>query len=147
MVFTSPMPGEPVWMAPAPAISGGFGLVLLALLFNNLTRMPYPRRRNSTTDNHQPQDPPPGAREGIQPIDLDRALEELAAFVDITRDDLERIVRSTERHALRRSMGDTRARQVMSRDRDSQALQQACGLLRAVVEQDPDWSQRWDPMI
>lgn len=116
MVFASPLPGEPAWMAPLPAISGGLGLVLLALLFNNLTRMPYPRRRNPAADNHQTQDPPPGARVGIQPADLDLALDELGAFVDITRDDLERLVRSTERHALRRSMGDTRAREVMSRD-------------------------------
>ncbi|MCP8466216.1 LysR family transcriptional regulator [Pseudomonas sp. ZM23] len=36
---------------------------------------------------------------------------------------------------------------VYSRDRDSQALQQAFTLLREVVAQDPDWSQRWDPMI
>ncbi|MDU4256081.1 substrate-binding domain-containing protein, partial [Pseudomonas sp.] len=36
---------------------------------------------------------------------------------------------------------------VYSRDRDTQALQQAFALLREVVAQDPDWSQRWDPMI
>ncbi|PJI50400.1 MAG: hypothetical protein CTR55_03430 [Pseudomonas sp.] len=116
MVFAAPLPGQPAWMAPLPAISGGLGLVLLALLFNNLTRMPYPRRRSLAPDNHQTQDPPPGARVGIQSADLDQALDELDGFVDITRDDLERIVRSTERHALRRSMGDTRAREVMSRD-------------------------------
>ncbi|WP_447748254.1 HPP family protein [Pseudomonas nicosulfuronedens] len=116
MVFASPLPGQPAWTAPLPAISGGLGLVLLALLFNNLTRMPYPRRRSLVPDNHQTQDPPPGARVGIQSADLDQALDELDGFVDITRDDLERLVRSTERHALRRSMGDTRARDVMSRD-------------------------------
>lgn len=116
MVFASPLPGEPAWMASLPAISGGLGLVLLALLFNNLTRMPYPRRRSLAPGNHQTQDPAPGARVGIQAADLDQALDELDGFVDITRDDLERIVRSTERHALRRSMGDTRAREVMSRD-------------------------------
>lgn len=116
LAFAAPLPGEPVWMAPLVAISGGLGLVLLALLFNNLTRMPYPRRRSLATDHHQTRDPLPGERVGIQSADLDQALDELGAFVDITRDDLERIVRSTERHALRRSMGDTRARQVMSRD-------------------------------
>ena len=36
---------------------------------------------------------------------------------------------------------------VYSRDRDSPALQQAFSLLREVVAQDADWSQRWDPMI
>jgi len=116
MVFAAPLPGEPVWMAPLPALSGGLCLVLLAVLFNNLTRMPYPRRRTLHKDDHHTQDPAPGERVGIQAGDLDKALDELGAFVDITRDDLERLVRSTERHALRRSMGDTRARQMMSRD-------------------------------
>ncbi len=78
MVFASPLPSEPSWMAPLPAISGGLCQVLLALLFNNLTRMPYPRRRSFAPDNHQTQDPAPGARVGIQAADLDQALDELA---------------------------------------------------------------------
>ncbi|MFG5864520.1 LysR family transcriptional regulator [Metapseudomonas sp. CR1201] len=36
---------------------------------------------------------------------------------------------------------------VYSRNRDSTTLQQAFALLRDVVSQDTDWSQRWDPMI
>ncbi|MNF17478.1 hypothetical protein D3C80_2210070 [compost metagenome] len=36
---------------------------------------------------------------------------------------------------------------VYSRNRDSATLQQAFALLREVVSQDTDWSQRWDPMI
>ncbi|MNU06229.1 hypothetical protein D3C72_2513550 [compost metagenome] len=36
---------------------------------------------------------------------------------------------------------------VYSRERDSPPLQQAITLLREVVGQDTDWSQRWDPMI
>ncbi|NBA95483.1 LysR family transcriptional regulator [Pseudomonas sp. R5(2019)] len=36
---------------------------------------------------------------------------------------------------------------VYSRERDSAPLQQAITLLREVVGQDTDWSQRWDPMI
>ncbi|AVZ17514.1 LysR family transcriptional regulator [Pseudomonas aeruginosa] len=36
---------------------------------------------------------------------------------------------------------------VYSRNRDSTTLQQALALLRDVVSQDTDWSQRWDPMI
>lgn len=34
---------------------------------------------------------------------------------------------------------------VYSRERDSEALQQAFSLLREVVARDSDWSQRWDP--
>lgn len=36
---------------------------------------------------------------------------------------------------------------VYSRERDQSALQQAFGLLRAVIARDNDWSQRWDPQI
>ncbi|MCY1404521.1 HTH-type transcriptional regulator HdfR [compost metagenome] len=36
---------------------------------------------------------------------------------------------------------------VYSRERDSAVLQQAFTLLREVVSQDSDWSQRWDPVI
>lgn len=36
---------------------------------------------------------------------------------------------------------------VYSRNRDSPTLQQAFALLREIVSQDTDWSQRWDPMI
>ena len=36
---------------------------------------------------------------------------------------------------------------VYSRERDSGALQQAIELLREVVKQDSDWSQRWIPEI
>lgn len=36
---------------------------------------------------------------------------------------------------------------VYSRERDSEALQEAFRLLRDVVRHDSDWSQRWDPMI
>ncbi|MCY1295583.1 HTH-type transcriptional regulator HdfR [compost metagenome] len=36
---------------------------------------------------------------------------------------------------------------VYSRERDSAVLQQAFALLREVVRNDSDWSQRWDPVI
>ncbi|WP_444439365.1 LysR family transcriptional regulator [Pseudomonas sp. A6] len=36
---------------------------------------------------------------------------------------------------------------VYSRERDSAQLQQAFALLRELVREDPDWSQRWDPTL
>ncbi|SDI97703.1 DNA-binding transcriptional regulator, LysR family [Pseudomonas delhiensis] len=36
---------------------------------------------------------------------------------------------------------------VYSRERDSLPLQQAFALLRELVREDPDWSQRWDPTL
>ena len=36
---------------------------------------------------------------------------------------------------------------VYSRERDSAVLQQSFDLLREIIAEDTDWSQRWDPMI
>ncbi len=106
----------PAQLSALAALSAGGGLLVWALIYNNLTGVRYPRLRLSGESPHHTRDPLPSARGGISAGDLDQALDELGGFVDVTRDDLELIVRSTERHALRRSMGDTRAAQVMSRD-------------------------------
>jgi CBS domain-containing membrane protein len=47
---------------------------------------------------------------------MDRALEEFGEYVDVSRDDLERLIKQTEKHALRRSMGEISAADIMSRD-------------------------------
>lgn len=116
MVFATPAPGEPFWQPALVAMTAGLGLLACALLYNNLTRVPYPRPHPRATAVHHTRDPLPSERAGFNADDLDRALDELGSFVDITREDLELIVRSTEKHALRRSMGDIRAGQIMSRD-------------------------------
>lgn len=116
MVFATPAPGEPFWQPALAVMTAGVGLLACALLYNNLTRVPYPRPHPSTSTVHRTRDPLPSERAGINADDLDHALDELGSFVDVTREDLELIVRSTEKHALRRSMGDIRAGQMMSRD-------------------------------
>lgn len=99
-----------------PVMSNAVCLLFCALLYNNLTGTRYPRLHTPAPDLHQTLDPPPGERVGIQSADLDQALAEFGAFVDVTRDDLEQLIRQTEKHALRRSMGNIRAGQIMSRD-------------------------------
>lgn len=100
-----------------PVLISASCLLVCALLYNNLTRVRYPRQLAPAQPNdHQTRDPAPQSRVGITSKDLDQALDELGEFVDVTREDLETIIRSTEKHALRRSMGDIRASQVMSRD-------------------------------
>lgn len=116
MVFATPAPGEPFWQPALAVMTAGVGLLACALLYNNLTRVPYPRPHPATSTVHRTRDPLPSERAGINADDLDHALDELGSFVDVTREDLELIVRSTEKHALRRSMGDIRAGQMMSRD-------------------------------
>lgn len=116
MAFCMVFAEGPAQSSALAALSAGGALLLWALIYNNLTGVRYPRLRLSGESTHHTRDPLPSARVGFSSDDLDQALEELGGFVDVTRDDLELIVRSTERHALRRSMGDTRASQVMSRD-------------------------------
>ncbi|MCY1293264.1 inosine-5'-monophosphate dehydrogenase [compost metagenome] len=92
-------------------------LLSCALLYNNLTRVRYPKPHAPPAGElHHTRDVAPQQRVGITAADLDQALEELDEFVDVTREDLEQIVRATEKYALRRSMGDIRAAQIMSRD-------------------------------
>ncbi|CAD5107567.1 HPP family protein [Zestomonas carbonaria] len=101
----------------APVLLNALGLLACALLYNNLTRVRYPKPHGPPpADVHHTRDVAPQERVGITSADLDQALDELGEFVDVTREDLELIVRATEKHALRRSMGDIRAGQIMSRD-------------------------------
>ncbi|SDI01609.1 CBS domain-containing membrane protein [Pseudomonas flavescens] len=115
IVFATPASGGPFWQPALVALTAGTGLLAWALLYNNLTRVPYPRARPAAA-RHATGDPLPSERVGIQAADLDQALDELDGFVDVSREDLELIVRRTEAHALRRSMGGISAGQVMSRD-------------------------------
>ena len=48
--------------------------------------------------------------------DVERALADFGEYVDVTRDDLAQLIKQTEKHALRRSMGEITAADIMSRD-------------------------------
>ncbi|WP_346727573.1 HPP family protein [Zestomonas insulae] len=100
-----------------PVLLNALVLLGCALLYNNLTRVRYPKAHaQPAAELHHTQDVAPQQRVGFTAADLDHALEDLGEFVDVTREDLEQIIRATEKHALRRSMGDIRAGQIMSRD-------------------------------
>ena len=116
VVLAGPALGEMGFGVLLPVLCNAICLLLWALLYNNLSGVRYPRPHAPPPDLHQTLDPSPAERVGIQPADLDQALAEFGAFVDVTRDDLERIIRQTEKHALRRSMGNIQAQQIMSRD-------------------------------
>lgn len=112
----------------APGITAMGGGVLLpimcnaacllgcALLYNNLTRVRYPRWPEQLVDVHHTADSAPDQRVGINSADLELALSDFGEFVDVSREDLEQIIRNTENNALRRSMGAIRAEQIMSHD-------------------------------
>lgn len=91
-------------------------LVAVAVIYNRLTGVRYPKTAAPRKDLHHTADALPGERVGVSGADLDQALEELGEFVDVTRDELERIILATEQHALQRSLGGITAASVMSRD-------------------------------
>lgn len=111
-----------------PVLVNAACLLGCALLYNNLTRVRYPKAPTVAADLHHTLDPTPQSRAGISSEDLQQALEDFGEFVDITREDLEEIMRSTQRHALRRSMGEIRVEQIMSRDL-------RCGTVNTTVDQ------------
>lgn len=102
------------WMI-LPVVLNACCLLFSATLYNNLTGIRYPKQQ-PRTDLHKTRDILPGQRVGFTEEDLDRALNKFGSFVDITRHDLEQIIRDTESSALRRKMGNIRAEQIMSRD-------------------------------
>lgn len=99
-----------------PVLLNALILVAVAVVYNRLTGVRYPKGAAPRKDLHHTHDPLPSERVGVSAADLDYALEEIGEFVDVTRDELERIILATEQHALQRSLGGITAASVMSRD-------------------------------
>ena len=99
-----------------PILLNALILVVVGIVYNRLTGVRYPKIAAPRKDLHHTHDPLPGTRVGISGEDLDQALEEIGEFIDVSRDELERIIEATEQHALHRSLGGITAASVMSRD-------------------------------
>lgn len=91
-------------------------LIAVALIFNNLTGRAYPKPRASPVNVHHTRDALPSERMSFGEDDITNALADFGEYVDITRDDLAQLIKQTEKHALRRSMGGVTAADIMSRD-------------------------------
>lgn len=99
-----------------PVAFNSFLLVAVALLYNNLTGHAYPKARPRKGNIHHTRDALPSERMSFSEDDVERALEEFGEYVNVTRDDLAQLIKQTEKHALRRSMGEITAADIMSRD-------------------------------
>ena len=99
-----------------PIMLNALVLVAVAVVYNRLTGVRYPKPGLPRKDLHHTHDPVPSARVGFSSDDLDQALEDIGEYVDVSRDELERILLATEQHALQRSLGGITAASVMSRD-------------------------------
>lgn len=133
VVLATPAMLEMGFAVLLPVMLNALCLLVCALLYNNLTQVRYPKSHGSLADVHHTADPSPDQRIGIQVDDLQLALQDFGEFVDISQEDLERLIHSSEKHALRRSMGNISAAQIMSRDvqcaRRDTTLEQALYLL------------------
>jgi CBS domain-containing membrane protein len=110
-------------------------IVLVALVFNNLTGRRYPHTQQSMLQNlHATRDPVPTARVGFTKEDLDAALARYGQVLDISRDDLEEILLETEAQAYGRRFGVVTCGAIMSKDavtvRPGMPLAEAWTLLR-----------------
>ncbi|MES2580372.1 MAG: HPP family protein [Pseudomonadota bacterium] len=108
-------------------IEQGYGFVLspvainsllllgVALIFNNITRRPYPHAVK-VLDSHQTKDIPPEMRFGFTPEDLNEVLKQYNQVLDVSRDDLQTLLQQTEMHAYRRRFGEITCADIMSKD-------------------------------
>lgn len=92
-------------------------LVALGVAFHKVSRRGYPHRpTTSVTNKHLTSDKPPQMRVGFLPQDVDAALESEHEAFDISRGDLDRLLRLVEQQALSRTHGHLRCEDIMSRD-------------------------------
>jgi CBS domain-containing membrane protein len=93
-------------------------LLLLALAINRFIpgrRYPLPHHEGGRVAGPQPPGWPLG-RLGLTPADLERAIKEMNAYIDVSEEDLEEIYARAELHAHQRRMGNILCRDVMTRD-------------------------------
>lgn len=91
-------------------------LTLLGILFHRFSSHSYPHRSPVAVNPHGTRDLPPGNRVGFNEADIDAALDDLGETFDIDREDLDRLLRRVEMHALSRFRGLPRCSDIMSRD-------------------------------
>lgn len=100
-----------------PVAANSALLLLVALLFNNVTRRRYPHAAQVDHSNtHRTADALTIDRLGFKPEDLDEVLKQYNQVLDVSRDDLEELFMQTEMHAYRRRFGEITCADVMSRD-------------------------------
>ncbi|GJE61759.1 HPP family protein [Methylobacterium trifolii] len=98
-----------------PVAANSLLLLVVALLFNNLSGRTYPHRQ-AIANAHGTGDPVPSTRAGPTASDLDAALKDFDQVLDVGRGDLEAILRQAQVHAFRRRSGQATCAEIMSRD-------------------------------
>lgn len=92
-------------------------LVVVALLYNNLTGRRYPHPQQVGVQHpHHTADVAPSERLGFSSEDLLAVLKDYNQVLDVSADDLESLFHQIEMRAFSRRFGDTRCGQIMSKD-------------------------------
>ncbi|KLK91362.1 membrane protein [Microvirga vignae] len=105
--------GFVVW----PVGAGSLAMLVVALIFNNLTGKRYPHLSKSAPVNrHKTSDPTPMERVGVKATDLDIVLNQYDQVIDMDRDSLEDLFRRLEMQAYNRRFGGMTCAEIMSRD-------------------------------
>jgi CBS domain-containing membrane protein len=109
---------SPGFNAVVPVMFNAACLLGTALVYNNLTRMRYPRGPAKAA----PVLPSAVESGGVSSEDLDKALDEVGTFVDVSREDLEGILHKAEDIAQHRNRTDIDTRQIIERSTHSLSL-------------------------
>jgi CBS domain-containing membrane protein len=116
--------------ALSPVLLDSLLLVAAGLIYNNLTRRPWPHMQRAHL---------PGLAKSSEPAhlhrsDLDAVLARYNEVLDISRDDLETLLEQVESLAYQRAVGEVRCGNVMTQDpitaRVEMSLQEAWALMR-----------------
>ena len=107
VVLADPDSARLGWELLAPVMLSAVCMLLAALAYNNLTRVRYPKKTAEPAPNVIA--PPVDGDPGITAKDLQQALAEMDAFIDVTPQDLETLIRTSEHYARRRSVGEVLA--------------------------------------
>lgn len=92
-------------------------LVMLGLAFHRFSGHSYPHRPKLVlAETHGTSDPPPQLRAALNDADIDAAIADSGESFDISREDLQRLVRRAELAALERTHRIPRCAEIMSRD-------------------------------
>ena len=103
--------------ALVPIALNCIALVTVGWIFHRAVGHIYPHvPPPKLTNIHATKDPAPILRAGFHTEDINAALAELGETFDISRDDLDQVLRRVERQALLRAHGDLTCAHIMSRD-------------------------------
>jgi CBS domain-containing membrane protein len=90
---------------------------VLGVLFHKFSKHSYPHRPSIASINtHKTTDAAPAVRVWFTTEDIDSAIADLHETLDISRGDIDALLRRVEQRALNRAHGELKCRDIMSKD-------------------------------